>query len=266
MRGWWIVCLAFASLPLSAQWGRPAPRPIPFDVIEDKPFRFDRFTFARVRYSGLRGDWSWHVDYPESDLNFSLRLAELTTIEINRDEQGNILHAVVGLTEERMFDYPYLYMVEVGYLMLSDPEAQRLREYLLRGGFLLVDDFWGPSEWANWEFEIRKVFPDEAAFPIVDIPLDHEIFHLVFQLDEIPQVPSINAFMRYGGSSDRPGLDPHIRGIFDPNGRLMVVMNHNSDLGDGWERETENFEYFQQYSVGKAYPLGINILVYALTH
>lgn len=231
----------------------------------------NRFTFARVRYTGYRGRGyrrgeSWNTDYPESDVNFSLRLTELTTIEVNRDERGRIVHAIVELTDDRIFQFPFVYMVEVGYSDLTDAEAAGLRKYLLRGGFLLVDDFWEWREWANWEVQVRKVFPDEEAYPIVEIPLTHPIFHCVFQLDEVPQVPSLNAWMNYRASSDRRGAVASCRGIFDKNGRLMVVMMHNTDLGDGWERESEDLEYFQKFSVAKAYPMGINIVVYAMTH
>jgi len=226
----------------------------------------NRFTFARVHYTGYRGGWSWDTDYPESDVNFSLRLTELTTIEVNRDERGRIVHAIVKLTEERLHQFPFIYMVEVGYSNLTPAEADGLRDYLLRGGFLLVDDFWDYREWSNWEVQVRKVFPDEEAYPIVDIPLSHPIFNCVFQLKEVPQVPSLNAWMNYRASSDRRGAEASCRGIFDRNGRLMVVMMHNTDLGDGWERESEDLEYFQKFSVAKAYPMGINIVVYAMTH
>lgn len=224
-----------------------------------------RFTFARVRYNGYRNR-RWKTDYPESDYNFSLRLEELTTINVNRDSEGRIVHVVVDLDDDRIFDYPYVYLVEPGYLDLRPDEAIRLRDYLDRGGLLHVDDFWGPMEWANWEMQIRKVFPDETVWPIIDIPLDHQIFHAVFNLDHVPQIPSLWAFERHGSTSDRPGLQARCRGIFSPEGRLMVVMTFNTDLGDGWEREGENYEYFRIFSVAGAYPLGINIVVYAMTH
>jgi hypothetical protein len=157
-------------------------------------------------------------------------------------------------------------MVEVGYLNLDENEAARLREYLLRGGFLHVDDFWGQQEWDNWEYQIRKVFPDEERYPILEIPLTHEIFNCVFQLKEMPQVPSLWNWEYRRSSTERFGEVAHCRGIFDENGRLLVVMTYNTDLGDGWEREGENYEYFRKFSVAGAYPLGINIVVYAMTH
>jgi hypothetical protein len=141
----------------------------------------------------------------------------------------------------------------------------------LRGGFLLVDDFWGDYAWANWEYEIGRVFPPDE-YPIVDIPLNHPIFHCVFDIKEVPQVPAINQFWEWQMTGNtyegQPTIDPspHCRGIFDKNGRLMIVMMHNTDLGDGWEREGENEGYFREFSVKKAYPMGINIVVYAMTH
>ncbi|MCH8333923.1 DUF4159 domain-containing protein, partial [Candidatus Sumerlaeota bacterium] len=166
-------------------------------------------------------------------------------------------------------NYPILYMLEVGGLEFSRAEVERLRQYLLRGGFLHVDDFWGDSAWRNWEYEIGKVFPPED-FPIRDIPLDHQLFRIVFNLDEVPQAPSISHWLRTGGGTaeyhDGDTSVAHCRGIWDKNGRLMVVMTHNTDLGDGWEREAENPDYFAEISVKKAYPLGINIVVYAMTH
>jgi len=264
------ACLALTSAPVSGQSYRFNYDPVvmPDDLAGKQPFPGTRFTFARLRYTDWRGGWRWQTDYPESDYNFSLRLSELTTIEVNRDERGDIVHVTLDLLDERLFEYPFVYMVEVGYLTLSDPEAANLRDYLLRGGFLHVDDFWGEYEWDNWERQVRKVFPDENEYPIVEVPLDHEIYNCVFELDEPPQVPSIYAWERFRSASDRPGmgLRPHCRGIFDKDGRLMVVMTFNTDLGDGWEREGENYEYFQKFSVARAYPMGVNIVVYALTH
>jgi len=224
------------------------------------------FTFARIRYQSHSRGFSWDTDYPDSDINFSQRLGELTTIRVNRDETGRIVHVVLDQTDDRIFQYPFLYMVEVGNLELSEEEAAGLREYLLRGGFLLVDDFWEEDEWANWIFELNKVFPDSDTYPLETIPTSHPIFHTVFDLQEVPQVPSINAWLRWRSSSDRPGAIASCHGIYDRDGRLMLVVLHNTDLGDGWEKEAADYEYFQIFSVQRAYPFGINIVVYAMTH
>jgi len=263
-------------------WGR--------GELDDNPtrdiFPTETFTFCRIQYStGYgrsgrdgwgRGGWGrggrWETDYPASDLNFSLRLSELTTIDVNRDESGQIEHAVIQLTDDALFNYPFIYMVEVERLEFSEEERARLRSYLLRGGFLLVDDFWGDAAWDNWAYEIDKVLPGDE-YPIVDIPLSHPIFHIVFDVQEVPQVPSVNHYQNWLATGETyewnhyaTDTKPHCRGIFDKKGRLMAVFMHNSDLGDGWEREGENEGYFRDFSVKKAYPMGINIVVYAMTH
>lgn len=247
------------------RWGRSTAAP------EREIFPGNKFTFCRVRYSGVgRGGWggTWAVDYPASDLNFSQRLDELTTIKVSRDERGGYRHVVIELTEEALFDYPFLYMLEVGGLRFSEAERLRLRDYLLRGGFLMVDDFWGEREWRNWVYEIGQVF-DPNEFPMKELPLTHPIFNIVFKLNEKPQVPSLNYWAGTGGGTSERGYDsatPHYKGIHDKNGRLMVLVCHNTDLGDGWEREAEHEGYFREISAKKAYPLGINIVVYAMTH
>jgi hypothetical protein len=234
-------------------------------------FPGNSFTFCRVRYHSSReGRWrggDWRTDYPDSDLNFPQRLSELTSIRVDRDESGEVKHAIVGLTEEDLFNYPFIYMLEVGDLYFLDDEAAALRSYLLRGGFLMVDDFWGSDSWESFAMEMSKVFPPED-YPIVDIPLDHEIFHIVFPLKEVPQIPGIMSWYQTGSTSERgeDSREPHCRGIFDKKGRLMAVILHNTDLGDGWEEEAQNPVYFREFSAKKAYPLGINIVVYAMTH
>lgn len=227
------------------------------------------FTFARVRYSssGYGRGGNWATDYPASDLNFPLRLEQLTTIQIDRQENGDAKHVVVDLTDETLFDYPFLYMLEVGRLIFSEEEVKALRSYLLRGGFLMVDDFWGEREWLNWVIQINRVF-DPVEFPMIDLPLEHPVFNIVFKLEEYPQVPSIHYWLGSGGATSEryDSQVPHYRGIHDKTGRLMVIVCHNTDLGDGWEREGESKAYFEAISVPKAYPMGINIVVYAMTH
>lgn len=273
------VCLAVIalSLPLDAEsqrWGRGRDR-----EPQNEPTYFwgefgsECFTFCRVEYqSGGRGygrrGGNWKTDYPESDQNFSQRLSELTNINVNRDENGLIKHAIVKLTDEELFHYPFVYMIEVGDLYFNENEASNLRDYLLKGGFLMVDDFWGSRDWENFAFEFNKVFPVEE-YPIIDIPLEHEIFHIVFEIDQIHQIPGIGHWWNSRGDTSERGEDsaePHIRGVFDKAGRLMAVFCHNTDLGDGWEEEAVNPQYFAEFSKTKAYPLGINIVVYALTH
>lgn len=242
-----------------------------YQMPERDIFPGETFTFCRIRFTstGYRGYGNWRTDFPESDLNFSQRLEELTSIQVNKDEQGQYKHVVVDLDEQELFNYPFIYMLEVGGLTFTDSEISSLRKYLLRGGFLMVDDFWGTDEWRNWEYEISRVFPPRV-YPMVDIPMDHPIFNIVFEVKEKPQVPSLHHWVRSGGgTSERWGdsANAEYKGIFHPEtGRLMVVVCHNTDLGDGWERETEHRGYFDEISAKKAYPLGINIVVYAMTH
>lgn len=233
----------------------------------DKDFPGDLFTFVRVRYQSY-GGWrsKWAVDYPDSDLNFSLRLQQLTTLKVNPNP------IVLDLTDPRLFDYPFLYLIEPGELVFREEERQALRRYCFNGGFLMIDDFWGDYEYENLRRELAEVFPDR---PPTEVPLEHEIFHCVYDLKEKPQVPAIgNAYVDGRGrivtwERSRRGNDtrtPHYRAIHDDDGRIMVFICHNTDLGDGWEREGENQWYFEEFSVKKAYPLGINIVTYAMTH
>ncbi len=270
-----VVCAALVlevvSFPQAdAQRGRGRGSDYWIDMPERDIFPGEDFTFCRIRYSKnpfLHGP-GWTTDYPDSDMNFSQRLEELTTIKVNRDAQGRIQHAVVDLMDEALFDYPFIYMIEVGALQFSDEEVERLREYLLRGGFLMVDDFWGTEEWFNWEMEISRVLPPEQ-FPMQELDIEHPVFNCVFKLKEKPQIPSLYHWTATGGLTSERGMDsatPHYKGIHDQNGRLMVMVCHNTDLGDGWEREGENKGYFEQLSAPKAYPMGINIVVYAMTH
>lgn len=238
-------------------------------IPEREIFPGNVFTFCRLRYDsswGRRSGGGWSTDYDASDVNFSTRLEELTTIRVNRYEDGRIRHAVVRLTDDELFNYPILYMLEPGRLEFSEEEVERLRSYLLRGGFLFVDDFWGEEEWRNFEFEFSRVFsPDE--YPMVELPLTHEIFHCVFEIKKYPQVPSVHNWLRTGLTYERYDAEtPHYKGVFDKRGRMMAIICHNTDLGDGWERENWDEEYFREFSAKQAYPMGINIIVYAMTH
>ncbi|MCH1503987.1 MAG: DUF4159 domain-containing protein [Verrucomicrobiales bacterium] len=226
----------------------------------DQDLPKDVFTFARVRYDSWGRRNKWATDYPESDYNFSYRLQELTAIEVANDP------VVVGLTDKELFQYPFLYMIEVGDLSFHDDEVAALRTYLQRGGFLMVDDFWGEEEYENFAFELARVFPDRK---LQEIPLNHPIFKGVFSLDKRPQIPSINAALQGRDEGITwEGWDPkepHYQALYDDNGRMMCIVCHNTDLGDGWEREGENHWYFKEFSEKYAYPLGINIIFYALT-
>jgi hypothetical protein len=245
--------------------GLPADRAGVPDWKVDEAFRDDVFTFVRVQYSSYRGmgrgGAGWTTDWPDSDLNFSYRLQQLTSLKVNPAP------IVLKLTDEALFDYPFLYMIEPGSLVFGEDEVVALRRYLLNGGFLMVDDFWGDEQYENFRREIARVFPDREP---VELPLTHEVFQCVYRLKERPQVPSIHSWWHGSdvtweehGSGSR---EVHYRGISDDQGRLMVLICHNTDLGDGWEREGEDPSYFHEFSEKKSYPMGINIVTYAMTH
>lgn len=236
----------------------------------DQQFPDDVFTFVRIKYDSWysygRQRGGWAIDYPDSDLNFSLRLQQLTSLRVNPEP------LILELTDPRLFDYPFVYLIEPGAMVLKEAEVAALRRYCLNGGFVMIDDFWGDSEYENLERELKRVFPDREPF---EVPLAHEIFHCVYDLKEKPQVPAIGAAYRLAngeiGSWERSwdGSDtrtPHYRAISDDAGRIMVFICHNTDLGDGWEEEGVAPWYFNEFSVKQAYPMGINIVMYALTH
>lgn len=231
-------------------------------------FKQDVFTFARVEYSdgdqGYGRRWGrgggWRTDYPTSDLNFSLRLQQLTSIQVNPHP------TIVRLSDPNLADFPFLYLIEPGAMSLDADEVKGLREYCLKGGFLMVDDFWGDYEYQNLYMELKKVFPDREPR---EVPLEHEIFQCVYPLKEKPQVPSVHIFERGYTYEPRPESDTsraRYLAFEDDAQRIMVFICHNTDLGDGWEREGENREYFAEFAVKKSYPMGINIVTYAMTH
>jgi len=235
---------------------------------ENQPgFENDVFTFARIRYDSVResGGSSWANDYPDCDLNFSLRLKQLTAFEVNPDTK------VFRVTDPELLDYPFVYMSGVGGVSFTEEEKKALRRYLLNGGFLMVDDFWTQRQWNRVRGLMESVFPKRKPR---ELTLKHPIFHLVYELNELPQVPSIRAWMRgdefenwhYLYGEPRGDENPHFWGLHDDEGRLMVLMCHNNDIGDGWEREGESEEYFHRYSEKFSYPLGINIITYIMTH
>ena len=201
--------------------------------------------------------------WADAGLNIAWRLQQMTSLRVGPKGRS------IEITDPSLFRYPFIYIVEPGDLGFTDEEAAILRKYLLNGGFLMLDDFWGEDEWEGMAEAMRQVFPDRE---FQDIPRTHPIFHCVFDLPNNLnlQCPAIN----WGVSSEYTGRtwetddaqEVHIRGIYDDKGRLCVVACHNTDNGDGWEREGENAYYFREFSEKKAYPLGINIIFYAMTH
>jgi len=199
---------------------------------------------------------AWATDFPKADEQFTY-LVQRTLGLLDVDEKAN----PVRLDDPTLRRFPWLYMLEVGYMNLTEAEVEGLRGYMDAGGFLVIDDFWGTREWANFEYEMRRVFPDR---PIVDIPIGHEIFRSFYNIEEILQVPSINNAYYGGGTWERDGYEPQVRGILDDTGRIMVIINWNTDLGDAWEW-AESPDYPFKYS-SFAYQLGVNYIIYAMTH
>lgn len=228
----------------------------------DKNFKSDVFTFVRIQYTTVGGRGGWLIDYPDSDLNFPFRLQQLTSLKVDP------VPINMTLTNPDLFKYPFIYMLEVGGLYFFDDEIEALRRYLTNGGFLMVDDFWGESAWARFYSQMKRVLPNIEP---VELDISHPIFHCVFDLKELPQVPAIGVFENgrvteispWDGDGDGK---PHYYAWFDAKGHMMAIACNNTDLGDGWEREGQNVRYFEEMSVKKAYPMGVNIVFYAMTH
>ena len=216
------------------------------------------FYFARAEYTGdgVFPHWKdWETDFPKADRQFLTVLKRLATLDAY--EQG----VPVRLDDPDLRKFPYLYAVEVGHMELTASEAAELRSYLLAGGFFVVDDFWGSEEWASFARQMSKVFPDRQ---IVDVPHDHPLFHSYYDFDEVVQVPNMGQAVAGGQTWESDGVTPLVRGIFDDKGRLMVAINWNTDLGDGWEW-AELPTYPLEYST-YAMQIGVNTIVYALSH
>jgi Domain of unknown function (DUF4159) len=225
------------------------------------------FTFCRLAYrQAYDGDGhGWGVDYPRADTNLPIRLSELTRALVNFDETKEPNHVVIQATEPELFKCPFVMITEVGSTFFDEQEAKALREYLQKGGFMWADDFWGSYAWSHWERELRKVLP-ASEYPIIDVPINHSIFHTLFDAKRFPQIPSIGWI--YSGTTSERGSDSataNARAVVDAKGRVLVFNSHNSDFGDSYERESDDPTYFYNFSV-EGYAIGINILLYAMTH
>jgi hypothetical protein len=228
-----------------------------------------RFQFCRVEFRsdfrGVGGDWS--VDWPRADINLSIRLSELTKTPVAFTPAGDPNHLLIRLTDDILFQCPFIMMTEVGSAFIDQQEAERLRDYLLKGGFLWADDFWGEFAWEWWEGQLRKALP-AGEYPIIDLTEDHPLYRSQFEITNTPQIASINFWAGNGGYTAECGRTcetVHTRAVLDRHGRIMVLMTHNTDLGDSFEREADDPQYFYTMSV-PGYAFGINALLYALTH
>jgi hypothetical protein len=242
--------------------GRPPRRYVP-DVppAADTAQAAGEFTFARTVYNspysyGRRWGGAWATDYPDADNHFITGIREWAGTNLNvsaRPERVEIM-------DERLFDYPLIYFVEPGYMELSAEEAARLGEYVARGGFLFFDDFWGENEWQNVREQMKKALPE---YEIKELPLTHPVFHSYLDIEEVVQVPNIYNAQR-GVTSEKGGVTPYYMGIEDKDGRLVAFFARNSDLGDAWEWINDS-RYPVRYGLA-AYRVGINVVIYAMSH
>ncbi len=223
-----------------------------------------QWRFVRIRYhfitegTHIQQDFAgepWYIDAPAAEQNLSRRVKTATSIKVEDP-------IVMTLDDPKLFQNPWIYFVEPGNLKMLDSDLPILREFLLRGGSAYFDDFHGPYEWDNFAHEMKRLFPDRE---IVEVPKDHPVFSCFYKLDGYPQVPGLGSFI-IGRTWEKGGVVPHLRTILDDNGRPMMFINHNTDMGDGWEwSNAEDYPGYVKYTA-MAYRMGINEIVYALTH
>lgn len=240
----------------------------------------DALTLVRIQYDSTGGygaswysyegrDWQrWETDFPRAEKNFLFRLSQLTSMRVNPEPIS------LRLTDPRLFDYPIIYMSDIGWQRLSRAERGALTRYLQRGGFLWVDDFWGNAELQSL---YRNLDGLKRGWRWQAIPKGHPILTAVYELDACPQIPARVFYAQFGRTYDPPGVhrfpsggDPGVRevnflGLFDASNRLMAIATHNTDIADGWEREGESKEFFERFSVD-AYAFSINVVVYAMSN
>ena len=267
-----LVLIAVAATAAAQIWaggyGRTPPRFATANTFQGG------FNFCRAMFqSDHREKQGWSTDYPGADINFSIRLSELTKVNVTmRDDstEGPEPEAVVvRLTDDTLFKCPFILMEDAGTMRLNEAEVKSLQDYLLKGGFLLASDYHG--SWAQQQFDeqIARVLPP-SRYPIVNItpPFDHQLWHSMFTVTRLPQMASIQTWRRTGDIIERwneDGAPPDARIIADERGNIMVLMVHNTDLPDPWEREGEDKDYFYKFSPD-AYAVGINIILYAMSH
>jgi hypothetical protein len=234
----------------------------------DPAFTEDVFTFARLRFESGGGGFGyrrggWSEDMPLADTMLAYRVHQITAITVRPGVNP------IDITKTDLAQFPFVYMCGVGGMSFREDEVVALRDYLLNGGFMMVDNFWGDAAWSHFSGQMRRLFPNRAP---VELGLDHVIFHTVYNLKAKPQMPSAGVFSNYGifydprYDYDVLGHDPHYFTISDDKGRIMVLLCHNNHYGDGWEHEGDDPVYFHTISEGMAYPMFVNVLVYAMTH
>ena len=228
------------------------------------------FMFCRIMFRNASdGDGAgWSVDWPRADENLSFRLSELTRTSVSHTATGEWNHVLIALTDtERLSHCPFIMMTEPGGTFFDAAEAAALKTYLDKGGFLWADDFWGDYAFEHWMNELRKALPS-GDYPLMDVPLEHPLFHVLYDVKQVPQIPGISFWYGSGGGTSERGRDSataHVRAVSNSDGRILVVMTHNTDFGDAFEREGESREYFERFA-GAGYAFGIDTLLYSMTH
>jgi hypothetical protein len=249
---------------LRGEQGDPAELPPPEWPDRDVAGCHLLYTSVRREPNGS----GWRTDYPWAQRNLLLRLSEMTKTRVSWRERGVPHVWLVRLTDPAIFGCAFVMASDVGTIGLSPEEADGLRQYLKKGGFLWVDDFWGEAAWEHWSRELARAMPPEE-YSIDDVPLTDPIFRSMVEVRKVPQVPGIGFWRADGGqTTSERGEEtavPHFRALRDTHGRIFAVMTHNTDVSNAWERETEDPEYFRRFSI-EGYAVGINVLLYAMTH
>ena len=268
-----VVALALLGVGASAafaQWGYGREGSFPPRFPPDD-FRAPRFTFCRLVYTQVRHEpmgMGWRTDYPYAEINLMTRMSELTRAAISFDGNKQPVYYTVRASDAALFGCPFVMASDAGTIGFSDDEVVRLRQYLLKGGFLWVDDFWGTAAWEQWTREIARVLPP-AEYPIKEVPLSDPLFKSMLQMAKMPQITNIIFWRQVAGSSTSErgydSVEHPLRAIRDSHGRIMVLMTHNNDVADSWEREGEDPAFFYQFSPD-GYALGLNVLIHAMSH
>jgi hypothetical protein len=230
--------------------------------LPDKPLGF---TFCRLRYQNIRRarKTGWGDDYPQADYNFLVRLSELTKTTISRWNNGDPGFSNVTAMDPDLFRCPFLRMQNAANYDFTPEEADRMRDYLLKGGFLWIDDNWDP-DFQYIRPNLMRILPGAQ---IIDLPVEHPLFSILYRVDPLPQIPALGSWQRNRQTSEIGPSTVHYYGVFDEHheDRLLVLVSMNSDVSDSWEREGDNRDYFETFA-GKGYALGVDVALYVMTH
>lgn len=259
------AALLVAPAPAEAQRFGGMPSRVRLGMgLPDEP---GEITFCRLAYDSVRRDGSgngWTTDFPEAERNLLTRLEQLTKLRASRWSHGEPGYAIVRAIDPEIYRCPFVMATDVGELGFSRQEIAAMRDYLFKGGFFWADDFWGSAGWAHFSSEIQRLLPE---YPLVELTPEHPLFRALYVITEVPQIPSINSWRSSGGATSELGRDsarPSMWAISDERGRILVLVTHNTDISDGWEREAYDDNYFLLFSPS-AYAVAVNVLLYAMT-